>query len=477
MRSTLPVLVCSFLLTASSAYAQPSSAKAEALVRVERQRADLVGLSDRVWELAETALREDRSAAVLADHAEQQGFTVERGVAGMPTAFVASYGQGRPVIAIMAEYDALPGLSQKASTIKEPFAAGAAGHGCGHNLFGAASLGAAVAVKELIASGTLKGTVRLLGTPAEESIGGKIYMIREGLFRDVDVVLVWHPLDETYADYEGAQANVQFFVEFKGRTAHAASDPWNGRSAADAIEAFTHGVNLLREHVKPSVRMHYTVQKAGDVPNVVPDYGRVFTWVRDSRRDGVDDVFARVKEIAQGAALIAGVEHTMTVQTGYSDMNILTRGLELLQANLAALPAITYTDEEQAAARALQKATGKDTKGMSAALKPLAPIAKDPKGGSTDVGDVSWVVPTLHFYAATAPVGVPWHAWPVVASSRMSIGHKGMMFAAQGLAATAVDLFEKPDVREALRKQFDEQTKGIAYRWRVPDGPPPLPSN
>lgn len=477
MRPALPLLVIALIVGVTPALAQSSSAKASAIASVDRQGTDLVALSDRVWELAETALHETRSAEVLAAHAEQQGFTVQRGVAGMPTAFVASYGQGAPVIAIIGEYDALPGLSQKPTTQKEPLVPGGAGQGCGHNLFGAASLGAAVAIKELIANGTLKGTIRFLGTPAEESIGGKIYMIREGVFSDVDAVLVWHPLDETFVDYEGAQANVQFFVEFKGRTAHAAGDPWNGRSAADAIEAFTHGVNLLREHVKPTVRMHYTVQKAGDVPNVVPDYARILTWVRDSRRDGVDPVFARVKEIAQGAALIAGVEHTITVQTGYSDMNILTKGLELLQSNLAALPAITYSDEEQAFAKALQKATGSDEKGMSAALKPLEPIKKDPQGGSTDVGDVSWVVPTLHFYAATAPIGVPWHAWPVVSSSRMSIGYKGMMFAAKGLAATAVDLFEKPDVRAALRQQFDEQTKGKTYKWLVPDGPPPIPAN
>lgn len=475
MRPTLPILLAA-LSVAAPAVAQTPNAKADAIARVERQRADLVSLSDRVWEIAETALREDRSADVLADYAEKQGLRVERGIAGMPSAFIASYGEGRPVIAIMGEYDALPGLSQKPSTTKEPFQAGAAGHGCGHNLFGAASLGAAVAIKELIAAGVLKGTVRFLGTPAEESIGGKIYMIREGVFRDVDVALVWHPSDETYADYEGAQANVQFFVEFKGKTAHAAADPWNARSAADALEAFTHGVNLLREHVKPTVRMHYTVQRAGDVPNVVPDYARILTWVRDSRRDGVDVVFARVKEIAEGAARIAGVEHAIAVQTGYSDMNILTKGLELLQSNLGALAPLAYTDAEQAFARALQKATGKEEKGMSAALKPLEPVYKDPKGGSTDVGDVSWVVPTLHFYVATAPFEVPWHAWPVVSSSRVSIGHKGMMFAAQGLAATAVDLFQKADVREALRKQFDEQTRGRTYRWLVPDGPAPVPA-
>jgi aminobenzoyl-glutamate utilization protein B len=477
MRHALPLVVLALTLGGGAAFAQSSGAKAAAINGVDRQASDLVALSDRVWEVAETALRETRSAEALAAYAEEHGFTVQRGVAGMPTAFVASYGQGSPVIAIMGEYDALPGISQKATATKEALVAGAAGHGCGHNLFGAAGLGAAVAIKEQIAKGALKGTVRFLGTPAEEAIGGKIYMIREGIFRDVDAVLVWHPGDETYVDFEGAQANVQFFVEFKGRTAHAAGDPWNGRSAADALEAFTHGVNLLREHVKPTVRMHYTVQRAGDVPNVVPDYARILTWVRDSRRDGADAVFTRVKEIAEGAARIAGVEYVVTVQTGYSDMNILTKGLELLQSNLAALPAITYTDDEQAFAKSLQKVTGKEERGMSPALKPMEPVYKDPKGGSTDVGDVSWVVPTLHFYVATAPFEVPWHAWPVVASSRMSIGHKGMMFAAKGMAATAVDLFEKADARAALRQQFDEQTKGKTYKWLVPEGPPPIPSN
>lgn len=459
----------------SSVPAETPSLKKGALDLVERQRTDLVGLSDRVWQLAETALREEQSAKVLADYAEAKGFRVERGVAGMPTAFVASYGEGRPVIAIMGEFDALPGISQKASAVKEPLEEGAGGHGCGHNLFGAASLGAAVAIKEMIAAGTLTGTVRFLGTPAEESIGGKIYMIREGTFKDVDAVLVWHPGDETKVDYEGAQANVQFFVEFRGRTAHAAADPWNGRSAADAIEAFTHGLNLLREHVKPTVRIHYTVQRAGDVPNVIPDYARILTWVRDSRRPGVEAVFARVQDIARGAALVAGVEHALTIQTGYTDMNILESGLKLLHDNLTLVGEPSYTAEEQAFARALQHATGKEAVGMVAALQPLKPIASDPPGGSTDVGDVSWVVPTLHFSVATAPKDVPWHAWPVVASSRMSIGHKGMMRASQALAATAVDLFADAAKLGAIKKEWAEKTKGVTYKWLIPDGPPPLP--
>jgi aminobenzoyl-glutamate utilization protein B len=457
----------------AAAYAQQvPAAKKTALDLVEKQRPELIAASDRIWELAETALKEEQSAEVLADYAAAKGFKVERGVAGLPTAFVASYGEGRPVIAIMGEYDALPGISQKASTVKEPLTPGAGGHGCGHNLFGPASLGAAVAIKEMIAAGTLKGTVRFLATPAEETIGGKIFMIREGIFKDVDAVLVWHPADETKVDNEGGQANVQFFVEFKGHTAHAAADPWNGRSATDAIEAFTHGMNLLREHVRPTVRMHYTVQRAGDAPNVIPDYARILTWVRDSRRQGVDEVFARVQEIARGAAMIAGVEHTLTIQTGYTDFNILESGLTLLHENLKLAGEPSYTAEEQAFAKALQKATGKAEVGMVATLQPLAPIAKDPPGGSSDVGDVSWVAPTLHFSVATAPKDVPWHAWPVVASSRMSIGHKGMMRASQVLAASAVDLFADAAKLEAIKKEWQQKTKGVTYRWLIPDGPP-----
>ena len=472
-----PATVGAFLVVTSSLAAQaPRAAKQPAIAAVEKQRPELVRLSDRIWGFAEVALREDSSAAVLADYAERNGFTVERGVAGMPTAFVASYGSGKPVIAILGEYDALPGISQKATAAREPLLAGAAGHGCGHNLFGAASLGAAVAVKEMIAAGRIKGTVRFYGTPAEEAVGGKIYMIREGMFRDVDVVLAWHPSDETSVDTAGAQANVQFMVEFNGRTAHAAADPWNGRSAADAAEAFTHGVNLLREHVKPTVRMHYTVERAGDVPNVVPDYARVHTWVRDSRRDGVDAVFARVQEVARGAAIIAGVEYTVRVQTGSADIVLLERGMRLLHDNLVLAGVPTYTAEEQAFARRLQAATGVEQVGMSAAVPPVGRIAADPPGGSTDVGDVSQVVPTLHFSVATAPKGVPWHAWPVVAASGMSIGHKGMMVAASTMAATAVDLFADAPTRDALRTEWAAKTKGKTYRWLVPDGPPPVPA-
>jgi aminobenzoyl-glutamate utilization protein B len=248
-----------FLVFSSLSTAGDLKKKPAAVASIEKHQTVLISLSDQIWALAETALRETKSSKLLADYAEQQGFKVERGVAGMSTAFVATYGEGKPIIGILGEFDALPSISQKASPVKEPYEAGAAGHGCGHNLFGAGSLGAAVAIKELMAAGKLKGTIQFYGTPAEESVGGKIYMARDGLFNDLDVCLAWHPDEKTKADVQSSQALVDFVVEFHGKAAHAAFDPWNGRSAVDGLELFTHGLNMLREHVKPSVRMHYTI--------------------------------------------------------------------------------------------------------------------------------------------------------------------------------------------------------------------------
>ncbi|HLG15517.1 MAG TPA: amidohydrolase [Blastocatellia bacterium] len=475
--------ICLLALLATGLIAPPSTAgadikkKEEAAASIDRHRQELFGLSDKVWAFAETALRETKSSKLLADYAEKQGFKVERGVAGMPTAFIASYGEGRPIIGILGEYDALPGISQKASPVKEPYEQGAAGHGCGHNLFGAASLGAATAIKELIAAGKLKGTIRFYGTPAEESVGGKLYIARAGLFNDLDVCIAWHPEDKTRADTQSSQAMVDFTVEFKGKAAHAAFDPWNGRSAVDGLEAFTHGINLLREHVKPSVRMHYTILKGGDVPNVVPEYARLWCWVRDSKRSGVEAVMERVRKIADGAALIAGVESKLTVQSGDYEMLVIVAGARLIHANMKWLGPIQYTAEEQEFARAIQRATGVEEKGLNGAIQPLEDQRPDPEGGSTDVADVSWIVPTLHLSVTTAPEGAPWHSWPVVACGGMSIGHKGLTLAAKTLAATIVDLFDDAKAREDIMAEFKEKTKGHVYKGYIPDGPPPVPKS
>ena len=456
--------------------ADASSAKQAAVAAVERHGDELVGLADRIWEFAETALREHRSSALLADYAEAQGFTVERGVAGMPTAFVASYGHGRPVIAILGEYDALPGLSQKAEPEKAPLTPGAPGHGCGHNLFGAASLGAAVAVKERIAAGDLAGTVRFYGTPAEESVGGKLYMVRAGLFQEVDVVLAWHPEDEIRADTDSSQAMVDFVADFHGKAAHAAFDPWNGRSALDGLELFTHAVNMMREHVRPTVRMHYVITDGGDVPNVVPEHAQVWCWMRDSTHQSVDQLLERGRKMVAGAAMAAEVEGELKVQSGDYEMLVNWTGARLLQANLEWLGPIEYTAQEQEFARRIQHATGVEEKGLDGTIKPLEEHPGEPEGGSTDVADVSWVVPTLHLSVTTAPVGSPWHAWPVVACGRMSIGHKGMLYAGKVLAATMVDLFQSTELREQIKKEFDEKTAGKEYHGYIPPGPPPLPA-
>jgi len=471
------LFLCALLLSLSPLQAGTSPRKEAAVASVENHARDMIELADTIWAYAETALRETRSAKLLADYAEKQGFQVERGVAGMPTAFVASYGRGRPIIGIMGEYDALPGLSQKAQTDKAPLEEGAAGHGCGHNLFGAGSLGAAVALKELIEAGELQGTIRFYGTPAEEAVGGKLYMVRDGLFDDVDVALAWHPSNRTVADTRSTQALVDFVVEFRGHAAHAAYDPWNGRSALDGLELFTHALNMMREHVRPSVRMHYSILEGGDVPNVIPERARLWCWLRDTKHEGVDELLERARKITEGVALATGTEATLTVQSGDYEMLVNMAGARIIHENFRWLGPIPFTDEEHEFARAIQRATGTKETGLEAEAEPLADGPGDPEGGSTDVADVSWAVPTLHLSVTTAPADAPWHAWPVVASGGMSIGHKGMIYAAKALAATMVDLFEDEDARAAIRAEFEKSTAGKTYRGYLPDGPPPVPED
>ena len=286
----LSLLFC--ILFSSAAVAQDSITndnKKKVINFIEGNSSELSGLSDDIWEYAEIAFKENQSSEALASYAESQGFTVTRGVGEIPTAFIAEYGSGTPIIGIMGEFDALPGLSQETVPYKEPLIEGEPGHGCGHNLFGVASLAAATSIKNLIESGELEGTVRFYGTPAEEKFFGKLWMIRAGVFDDVDVMMDWHPSDNTEANVQSSLALVDFLVEFTGQAAHASADPWNGRSAGDALELYTHGINMYREHVKPTVRIHYHIQDAGKVVNVVPDYSKIWVRVRDTKRDGMQN--------------------------------------------------------------------------------------------------------------------------------------------------------------------------------------------
>ena len=444
---------------------------------IEKHSSNLINISDKIWNLAETAFNEHESSKLLADYASENGLKVEMGVAGMPTAFVASYGKGEPVISVLGEFDALPGISQETKPIKSPLVDGGAGHGCGHNLFGAGSLGAAIAIKELIESGKINGTVKFFGTPSEEKYFGKIWMVKEGLWDDVDVNISWHPAAQTAADVQSSLALVDFKIEWFGQAAHASMDPWNGRSASDALELYTTGVNYYREHVKPTVRMHYHIQDGGQVVNVVPDYSKLWMRVRDTKRSGMNPVYKRVVEMAQGAAILADVDVKVSLISGIYEVLVNRTGGAVMQKNLEILGPIEYTDNEITFAKKIQEVTLKPQVGMDAEIRPLLDTREHPGGGSTDVGDVSWNVANINLGVATAPVGTPWHSWAVVACGGMSIGHKGMLHASKAMAMTMSDLYLDNKLVKNVKKEYLERKGDEVYESMVPKGPPPVNDN
>lgn len=465
-----------FVSITSFAQKGMSKNKKALLTSVEKHKNELIKISDEIWGLAETAFEETKSAEILASYAEKQGFNVERGVAGMPTAFVATYGSGSPVISVLGEFDALPGISQKATPTKSPLKEGAAGHGCGHNLFGAGSLGAAIAIKELIQAGKIKGTVKFLGTPSEEKFFGKIWMVNAGLWDDVDVNISWHPSAETKADVQSSLALVDFKVEFFGQAAHASADPWNGRSASDALELYASGINYYREHVRPSVRMHYHIQDGGQVVNVVPDYARIWVRVRDTKRSGMMPVYERVQEMAKGAAILANVDYKISLISGIYEVLVNREGGEIMQKNLELLGPIEYTDDEIAFGKKIQEITKKEQVGMDSAINPLLDTKENPGGGSTDVGDVSWNVANINLGVTTAPKDTPWHSWAVVACGGMSIGHKGMLYSSKAMSMTMLDLFENPVLVNKVKAEYKERKGNEVYKAIIPEGPPPIPT-
>jgi aminobenzoyl-glutamate utilization protein B len=450
--------------------------KNELLRIVDEKSQLLVEVSDSLWDYAEIALLEYKSSKLLLEVLEKEGFDVEREVAGMPTAFVASYGSGKPIIGILAEYDALPGLSQDNSAFKKARIEGEAGHGCGHNLFGAGSLGAALALKKVIEAHKIPGTIKLYGCPAEEDIGGKLYMARDGLFDDLDACIAWHPDYETKVDVRGSQAMDDLEIEFSGKASHAAFDPWKGASALDAVEMTTFGINLLREHVKPTVRIHYVITQGGKVPNIVPERAKLWLWARDSTRQGVKDVVKRIEEIVKGAAIATGTSSKINYKGSYHEMLVNLTGSKVMQKNLKMIGSITYLDEEAAFAKRIQKETDIEEKGMICKINELEDHTKDPEGGSTDVAEVSWITPTLHLSTSCAPYGIPWHSWAVVSSSKHSIGYKGMFLAAKVMATTALDLFLDKEILIKMKKEFKDKLKGYTYKSGIPQGQePPLP--
>lgn len=417
-----------------------------------------------IWENAELGYKEKKSSALLQETLKKEGFSVNAGVAEIPTAFVATYGSGQPVIAILAEFDALPGLAQQAVPEKKGIEGKAGGHGCGHHLFGTASVAAGISIKKLIEEKKLIGTIKVFGCPAEEGGSGKVYMVRAGLFNDVDVAIHWHPGDENGITMTSALANSSAKFRFYGLSAHAAGAPERGRSALDAVESMDYMVNLMREHIPQETRIHYVITQGGKAPNVVPDFAEVYYYVRHPKRDQVKEIFERVVTTAKAAAMGTETRMDYEIIGGTHDL-LLNRSLaDVMQKNLEKVGGVKYTEEEKLFAKRIQSSFNFSYPSVDAAdsIKPLK-IGMDAGGGSTDVGDVSYVVPTVGLRAATWAPGTPAHSWQAVAAGGTEIGTKGMMVAAKTMAMTAIDLFTNPLLIQKAKEEFIQSKGNYKY--------------
>ena len=439
-------------------------------------------LAQTIWGYAELAFLESKSSILLQTQLKEEGFQIEAGVADMPTAFVATYGSGKPVIGILAEFDALPGIAQEAVPEKKSIQGQAAGHACGHHLFGVASMAAAIEVKDWLKRSGKSGTIKLYGTPAEEAGSGKIYMVRAGLFNDVDAVLHWHPGDRNAVTASSSLANVTAKFRFYGVASHAAASPEKGRSALDGIEAMDMMVNMMREHIPSDSRIHYVITKGGEAPNVVPAFAESNYFIRHKDINIVKDLWKRVQDAATGAALGTGTRVEWELTGGvYSLLNNNAIN-EVLQNNLNLVGGVKYNEEEKAFAQKIQTTfLNAETPKLENAEKVLQPaevaemMKKQTGGGSTDVADVSWVVPTSGISAATWVPGTPAHSWQAVAAGGMTIGKKGMLVAAKTLTLSAIDLMTKQEVIEKAKQELNTaRGKDFKYESLVGSRKPPL---
>ncbi len=459
---------------------------------IDENRKRIIEISDKIWGFAELGLIEHKSSKLLADELERYGFSVEMGVAGMPTAFVASWGQGHPILGVMGEYDALPGLSQKPVPYKEPLKEGAPGHGCGHNIHGSSGLAGAVALKMAMDEAGIPGTVKFYGCPAEESGSGKVWMVRDGVFEGVEAVLSHHPGSMNVAGLSSSLANNSVKFHFHGKSSHAAGSPEQGRSALDAVELMNIGVNFLREHIIQEARVHYVIEAGGGQPNVVPDYARSWYLIRAPERDQVEQIYKRILDIAKGACLMTGTTHEVEfLKAIYNKIPSRTLS-ELVTANMREIGPPEYTDEELKFAEEIAKSISKEDKieTLRKSNRPgweeLTDVLLDrtipdawnegePGRGSTDVADVSWQAPTMEFGTTTYVLGTPGHSWQNVAQGGMGIGHKSLIYASKTIAASAIDLLTDPELLKKAWEELKERTKGKTYRTPLPrDAKPPL---
>ena len=460
---------------------------------IDENKEHIIELSDRVWEYAELGLVEERSSKLLADELERHGFEAERGVAGMPTAFVATWSSGKgPTIGLMGEYDALPGLSNEKLPRKEPLKPGTPGHGCGHNIHGVTAVAAAIATRREMEETGIRGTLKMYGCPAEENYDAKVFMVRAGLFRGVDACLSHHPSSINTAGLSSSTAINSVKFHYYGKTSHAAGSPEQGRSALDAVELMNIGVNYLREHVIDKARIHYIIEEGGGQPNVVPDYARSWYYIRAPERDQVDQIYARILKIAEGAAMMTETNLKVEFLTGvYNTIpNKVLSGVVV--SNMREVGAHDYTAQELAFAAEIAKSFPREQKVDNLRKSKIPHPEKyldvnivtdilDPwnegevSGGSTDVADVGWQTPTMEFSTAAFVLGAPGHSWQTVACSGTSLGHKSLIFAAKTMAGATIDLLTKPNLLAKAKEEYSKKMQGRTYRCAIPnDVEPPL---
>jgi len=470
MAVTVPMVLCAMLIARTSG----ADEAADLLRFVDSRYEETAAIARELWEYAEVGYLEEKSSGLLRETLAAENFEVEANVAGIPTAFVASYGEGGPVIGILAEFDALPGINQDALPARTPIDGKTAGHACGHNLFGAGSVGAAIAIAHWLEQSGVPGTVRLYGTPAEEGGSGKVYMVRAGLFDDVDVVLHWHAADENSAAARTSLANRSAKFRFRGVSAHAAGAPEKARSALDGVEAFNYMVNLMREHVPQQTRIHYVITSGGSAPNVVPDFAEVFYYVRHPKAERVKKIWARIEEAARGAARGTGVEVDWEIIHGNHPLLINESLARMMDEKLRQVGGVTYSETEQAFAEEIY-ATLSSPEFPLGSERSVQAYDETLGYGSTDVGDVSMAVPTAGLRVATWVPGTSAHSWQAVAASGTSIGYKGAQVAAKTLALAALELYRNEELRNAAREEF-ERRRGADFRYEalLGDRPPPL---
>ena len=458
-------------------FAQFDKEKEGIISKIDQRQDAYFAVAKQIWDLAELGYQEKESSALLQKELAKNGFSIQQQVADIPTAFIASYGSGTPVIAILGEFDALPGVSQTASPFREKREDVNAGHACGHHLFGAASMAAAVEVKEWMQANNIAGTLRFYGTPAEEGGAGKVYMVREGLFDDVDAVLHWHPGNSNSASAVSSLSNKSAKFRFYGVASHAAGTPWNGRSALDGVEAMNMMVNMMREHIAPESRIHYVITSGGEAPNVVPEYAEVFYYCRHPEMDMVKQNFKWLVEIAEAAA--KGTKTRMEYEVIHGLYNLLPNETlsKVIHDNLSALGGFEYTETERAFAQKIAESYEYTSNVSLGTTKEIAPfkVSRKGQGGSTDVGDVSWTVPTAGLRTATWVPGTSAHTWQAVAAGGTTIGQKGMVLATKTLTLSAMDFFENIELLTKAKEELIEQRgEGFKYESLLGDRKPPL---